>query len=246
MKVGRPCPGTRARQDAAARDALMSASPVVRPEPIGLGRLCRKRTRQRSGPRRDEFNDAARIARDAGVSHGIPLRGTPVLPTVVPVHRGERLGRGSQSEHGAGSVFEPVGIQYWMPTDRSSGLRGVGGVSVAGVDIAAVDERDSSWEDHRPLFRVYLFQGGDRPGSSWATGTYDVSGADALEVIDWARGEAGDGLFAVALVRDGLGRTGEIRRGLVWLVGHDANDRPASETEQHLADRMHARRTNSR
>lgn len=96
------------------------------------------------------------------------------------------------------------------------------------------------------MFRVYLFQGGDRPGSSWATGTYDVSGADALEVIDWAREEAGDGLFAVALIRDVPDRvTGAACRGLVWLVGHDANDRPASETEQHLADRMHARRRSS-
>ena len=114
------------------------------------------------------------------------------------------------------------------------------------MNVVAEEERDSSWEDHSPLFRVYLFHRGDRPGSSWATGTYDVSGADALEVIDWAREEAGDGPFAVALVRDDLDRTGDIRRGLVWLVGHDANDRPASETEQHLADRMHARRPSSR
>ena len=110
-----------------------------------------------------------------------------------------------------------------------------------------MDERDSSWEDHSPRFRVYLFRGGDRPGSSWATDTYDVTGADALEVIDWARERAGEGLFAVALVRDDLNRMSEAaRRGLVWLVGHDANDRPLSETEQHFADRMHARQTSSR
>ena len=97
------------------------------------------------------------------------------------------------------------------------------------------------------MFRVDVFQGGDRRESSWATSTYDVTGADTLEVIDWAREQAGDGLFAVALVRDDVDRAaGATRRGLVWLVGHDANDRPASETEQYLADRMHARRRSSR
>lgn len=113
--------------------------------------------------------------------------------------------------------------------------------------MVAVDERDSSWEDHSPLFRVFVFWGGDRPGLPWGTSTYDVTGADALEVIDWAREQAGDGVFGVALVRDVPDRvTGAARRGHVWLVGHDANDRPASETEEHLADRMHARRTRSR
>ena len=122
----------------------------------------------------------------------------------------------------------------------------LGGVSVAVVDVVAVDERDSSWEDHRPLFRVYLFQGGGRAESPWPTDTYDVTGADALEVIDWAQEQAGDGLFAVALVRDDLNRVESVtRRGLVWLVGHDANGRPSSETEQHQADRMHARRRSS-
>lgn len=89
--------------------------------------------------------------------------------------------------------------------------------------------------------------GGDRPGSSWATDSYDVTGADALEVIDWAREQAGDGLFAVALGRDDLHRMSEAaRRGRVWLVGHDANGRPTSETQQRFADRMHAKQTSSR
>lgn len=70
-----------------------------------------------------------------------------------------------------------------------------------GVNVVGVDERDSSWEDNDPRFRVYLLEGGDEPGRSWTTDTYDITGADVLEVVDWARDHAGDGVFAVALVR---------------------------------------------
>ena len=48
----------------------------------------------------------------------------------------------------------------------------------------AVDERDSSREDHDPRFRVHLFSGGDLPGTSWTTHTYNVSRTDVLEVVD--------------------------------------------------------------
>lgn len=88
------------------------------------------------------------------------------------------------------------------------------------VEVFQVDERDSSWEDDHPRFRVYLHGGaGDVPGA-W-TDTYDVIGADLLQVVDWAQHQAGDRLtYAVALV----GADGGGRRGLVWLVGMDANE----------------------
>jgi hypothetical protein len=92
--------------------------------------------------------------------------------------------------------------------------------------VFGVDERDSAWEREDPTFRVYL-QYRARTGQSAATETYDVTGADVLQVIEWARREAGsDRTFAVALVHDDVyleqidrGRG----RGLVWLMGHDAN-----------------------
>lgn len=84
-----------------------------------------------------------------------------------------------------------------------------------------VDERDSTWESHDPRFRVYFFSGGTE-GPGWATEVHDVTGADALQAIDWAQRTAGpDRLYAVALVDDHVRSPG---RGLVWLVGMDAND----------------------
>ncbi len=101
-----------------------------------------------------------------------------------------------------------------------------------------VDERDSRWESHSACYRVYVFRPG---GGSWTTETYDVTDAQVPEVIAWAADRAGDGLYAVALVsqREADGSSG---RGLIWLVGMDANDDPRDELEQRLLSEMHDRR----
>jgi hypothetical protein len=63
-----------------------------------------------------------------------------------------------------------------------------------------------------------------------------TSPPDVLDAIRWAQKEAGDGrMYSVALVRDERQAGGNIARGLIWLVGMDANDEPRSEVE-------HARR----
>jgi hypothetical protein len=68
--------------------------------------------------------------------------------------------------------------------------------------LLPVDERDSSWEISNPRFRVYLHGSGEESTIGW-TGTYDVTGADVLQVIDWAqRQAAGQLTYAVALVYD--------------------------------------------
>ena len=96
--------------------------------------------------------------------------------------------------------------------------------------VEPVDERDSGWEDPSPRFRIHLFSG-DEPGH--ATSTYDVIGGDVLDAIRWAQKNAGsDRMYSVALVRDEVRADGETARGLVWLVGMDANDSPRSGTEQ--------------
>jgi hypothetical protein len=107
------------------------------------------------------------------------------------------------------------------------------------VHFENADERDSGWEDARPRYRVYFFRGGDRPGYSWDVQVKDVLDAEVLDVVAWAEREIGDeGLFAVALV--GKSSTGE--RGLVWLVGMDANDDPRDELELGLRAAMESRR----
>jgi hypothetical protein len=95
--------------------------------------------------------------------------------------------------------------------------------------VEAVDERDSGWEDPTPRFRIYLFSG---EGPGHVTWTYDFTGGDVLDAIRWAQTEAGsDRMFSVALVRDERRPDGPVVRGLVWLVGMDANDVPISTTE---------------
>jgi hypothetical protein len=70
------------------------------------------------------------------------------------------------------------------------------------VQIVRVDERNSGWESERPRFRVHLHGSAAASTHGW-TDTYDVTGADVLQVIDWAQRQAGDIFtYAVALVYD--------------------------------------------
>lgn len=116
---------------------------------------------------------------------------------------------------------------------------------VDGVQIVGVDERDNHWERHDPRFRVYLHGSGGASTHGW-TDTYDVIGADVLQVIDWAQRQAGGVLtYAVALVYDDEAedqRNGD-GRGLVWLVGMDGNDAVTDEASMGVQRRMIARRT---
>lgn len=113
------------------------------------------------------------------------------------------------------------------------------------IQITAVDERDSSWEDREPRFRVYLHTSGadDTHGS---TSTHDLLGVDILQAIDWAQRQAGDSrTYAIALVWDDSQRELETPgdgRGLVWLVGMDGNETPQDEGALAVQRRMLARR----
>ena len=113
------------------------------------------------------------------------------------------------------------------------------------VQIEQVDERDNNWEDNQPRFRVYL-HGSGVSSTYGSTDTYDVTGADVLQVIDWAQRRAGDSLtYAIALVYDDADKERQDPghgRGLVWLVGADGNDRATSGHDIDAQHRMLARR----
>ncbi len=111
--------------------------------------------------------------------------------------------------------------------------------------VQGVDERDSGWELSGPRFRVYLHGSEESATYGW-TDTYDITGADVLQVIDWAQRQAGDSLtYAVALVHDDEAaeqRNPGHGRGLVWLVGMDGNDASTEPQEADKQKRMLARR----
>ncbi|MEO7586965.1 MAG: hypothetical protein ABIS84_02950 [Arachnia sp.] len=118
---------------------------------------------------------------------------------------------------------------------------------MVGIRVLEVDERDSSWEEMGPRFRVYLHHSGpDFTGGS--TSTHDITGADVLQVIDWAQRQAGASMtYAVALVVDDVDREAHNPghgRGLVWLVGIDGNDNIDGDPNgQEKQTRMLSRRT---
>jgi hypothetical protein len=87
-------------------------------------------------------------------------------------------------------------------------------LAVPELDARPVDPRDTGWEVWDPRYRVYFW----RPyGGGWASRSFEVSGADAYAVLDWATRHADDDetytLFAVADHDD--------ERGLVRLAGSD-------------------------
>lgn len=109
------------------------------------------------------------------------------------------------------------------------------------IEIKQVDERDSSWEDANPRFRVYFHGSGPDSTHGW-TDTYDITGADVLQVIDWAQRQAGQVLtYAIALVRDD--EAAELRnpghgRGLIWLVGCDGNDNALDHKQDQIQEQQ--------
>jgi hypothetical protein len=86
---------------------------------------------------------------------------------------------------------------------------------------------------------VYLF-GSNPSADSWTTWTYDLADTDTLESVQWAQDQVGDaGLYAVALVSlRPYAPDGPASKGLIWLVGGDANDTLRTPREAIPHERM--------
>ena len=142
------------------------------------------------------------------------------------------------------------GVAAWLcPTSRRPAceIGRLPGRRRTPMSVVPVDERDSGWEQPLPRFRVYLHESSaTSPGG--ATWTYDVTGADVVQVVDWAQQQAaGRRTFAVALVYDDAAveqaSPGD-GRGLVWLLGMDGNDSaepgsPEWTVQQRMLTRRH-------
>jgi hypothetical protein len=77
-----------------------------------------------------------------------------------------------------------------------------------------VDPRDTSWEVWHPRYRVYFWRSLEQ---SWASREFELSAADAVEVLAWAADHAEDDeTFTVHCVVERAEGT-----GLVRLAGTD-------------------------
>lgn len=110
--------------------------------------------------------------------------------------------------------------------------------------VVSIDERDSRWEDPRPRFRVYVYDSCE-VSTSGSTEVYEITGADVLQVIDWAQTHAGaERTYSVALVRVRERPGGDAESGVVWLVGVDGNDDTADDpagrrAQERMLERRH-------
>jgi len=79
------------------------------------------------------------------------------------------------------------------------------------VNVRSVDPRDVGWEIDRPSYRVHFH---DPTGTSYE---YEVSDADAIEVLDWAETRRAGRTYALYVCVP----CGDL--GLVRLLGTDPN-----------------------
>ena len=84
------------------------------------------------------------------------------------------------------------------------------------MDVRPVDPRDTTWEDHEPVYRVYFWKAepqplGLRPG--FASEEFELTGSNVQEVLAWADATVGsDRTYTLyALVRSLEGELGLIR-----------------------------------
>ncbi|MGG7510483.1 hypothetical protein [Plantibacter sp. YIM 135249] len=107
------------------------------------------------------------------------------------------------------------------------------------MDALQVDERDSTWEQHESVFRVYFGTVPPADESGFAIDTVDVTGATFSEALAWAEETAADDVVvAIALV--GFDRAG--LKGLTWLIGMDPNDGWGDDLERRMVAELHTRR----
>jgi hypothetical protein len=89
---------------------------------------------------------------------------------------------------------------------------------------------------------AYLHGSGETE-TAGRTDTYDITGGDVFQVIDWAQKQAGGKLtYAVALVVEDTTQPADERQGLVWLLGRDGNDVDTDPDERTRHQRMLSRR----
>lgn len=81
------------------------------------------------------------------------------------------------------------------------------------MNVEGIDPRDAEWEVDSPAYRVYVFAEGGRYSDE-----YQLTDADADEVLAWAMKQAGDREFIVYVVHNEAGSLGLIR-----LSGADPN-----------------------
>lgn len=102
------------------------------------------------------------------------------------------------------------------------------------MHVEASYERNSRWEQHQSTFRVYFFE---EPGPGYSVSTFDLTDATLSEAKTWAEDEAGDRMYSIALVSSNE----QGHRGLIWLIGDDANDvldQAPTEVRQRVQSRL--------
>ncbi|SDQ27972.1 hypothetical protein [Microbacterium sp. cf332] len=101
------------------------------------------------------------------------------------------------------------------------------------MDVELADRSDTTWEDLRPRFRVFIYPAPDEPAR--ILDFVDVS----IDAVLHEVGTLADDdrhLWSLALVR-GIG----VERGLVWLSGYDYDDTPTDAVEWQRRGEMQAR-----
>ena len=96
-------------------------------------------------------------------------------------------------------------------------------------------------------FVVFIFEGDDRPDSSWSVDSYLATDGELVDVLDWLGFHLPEGAcYAVGVVVAPADPTTDSRLDVLWLLGADVlnmDPRNWTPTERRRAEAMLARRS---
>jgi hypothetical protein len=112
--------------------------------------------------------------------------------------------------------------------------------------VTGIDERNLRRQDTGVNFVVFIYEGGDDPGTSWSVDSYLLTDADFTEVLDWLGENLPDqACYSVGVAFDPPRPTADSEVDVEWVLGADllnTDPRHWTSVEQRIAAGMLARR----
>ena len=112
--------------------------------------------------------------------------------------------------------------------------------------VTGFDERHVVRERHGGDFVVFVYEGSDRPHTSWSVDSLLLTDTDVPQVLDWLRENLPvDSCWSLGVVLDPEHATPESDLQIAWIVGADVlnmDPRDWTSGERRVAEEMLARR----
>jgi hypothetical protein len=118
--------------------------------------------------------------------------------------------------------------------------------TLAAVQVTGFDERHLVQEGQGASFVVFIYEGGDAPGTSWSVDSVLLTDTDVPQILHWLRQNLPtNSCWSLGVVLDPEHPTAETDLQIDWIVGADvlnSDRRTWDPQERRLAEEMLTRR----